>query len=811
MPVSPQDFALWASATGRKYPSTPGERAQLTPEVFNFVRNLPKTGLQGAAGVGVERVVYEQPIAVRHEDDNSVFTSPITPDNHVPKVAGTIGNTMTSDHYEGQQLENEEDKADGTNFARTAAKLALAAGLVAGGVAAARSPAVRGRVSEFLSQFGTPREGVVDTVAATGDITPPTTAQNYEQEVIAPQTQIQQAARGAAPGTPLKAMDPTTTESFQVKPVTESEVITTTQNFSSRGFNPRVDPWTGQETPLQETQGVPSFFKSQVYASDVVDPWRDPSILRGAESIEAVHAKSKLGQYIAERNLQESPAKVSVIGRFPGPEGSSASGVTFTPVQGEIESKPARYTALSRGGVTEGDSGPSAMLSAGQSKYAEYGLTAPETHVIPEHILGKVQAFLGARGSESLPSHQKQALNIYQTTGDPAALETAFSSTPALPINVRLPGGEQVATKELFTPFGPVVNPETGVPVVQTREEALLRAQGEQGIRSRVRERAMQKIEELTGQRPVYPSQQQVAALPSEQKRALMLGQRDVAAAEAALESAKEMGTLYRLKPEAERGTYTGPEFEVDPGTGLRRFIGMRPQVEQETIATPGYYQMKAAGGAGRQEMGGVGRRREAIQSSPGGTEFVVSPGSELEATPFLYRHVDTGELLQPASVTEQMLKSETVRPVRGTAVEPQRIMGSEGRTFKGVSATEIDPRSFDPVERAALAKQFPERVTPEGLIYSEQAMGGREAAKQRAMGRRAISESGADPGLGTRFARRPAAPQGSPRAERLEILRQRSEAIRRILSGEATMPRVQGPQQSYEYENWGPGTGRLR
>jgi hypothetical protein len=741
MPVSPQDFALWASATGRKYPSTPGERAQLTPEVFNFVRNLPKTGLQGAAGVGVERVVYEQPIAVRHEDDNSVFTSPITPDNHVPKVAGTVGNTMTSDHYEGQQLENEEDKADGTNFARTAAKLALAAGLVAGGVAAARSPAVRGRVSEFLSQFGTPREGVVDTVAATGDITPPTTAQNYDQEVIAPQTQIQQAARGAAPGTPLKAMDPTTTESFQVKPVTESEVITTTQNFG-----PNVRSVLSQ----QEVSGVP--------------------------------VGSRLSEAIEKAKIAET---------YPGVSEVTPSG------QYRIEGRPFRTTVLPRGGVTEGESGPSAMLSAGQSKYAEYGLTAPETHAIPESILRKVQTFLGGRSSESLPSYQKQALNIYQTTGDPAALEAAFSTTPGLPLNVRLPGGEQVATKELFTPFGPVVNPETGVPVVQTREEALLRAQGEQGIRSRVRERAMQKIEELTGQRPVYPSQQQVAALPSEQKRALMLGQRDVAAAEAALESAKEMGTLYRLKPEAERGTYIGPQFETNPITGTQQFIGMQPKVEQETIATPGYYQMRAAGGTGRQEVGGIGRRREALQTDPGlvtlgqagdveiGSAAFSVPTGELEATPFLYRHVDTGELLNPAATPEAWIKNEVVRPVRGTAVEPQRIMGSEGRTFKGVSATEIDPRSFDPVERAALAKQYPSRVTPEGLIYSEQAMGGREAAKQRAMGRKAISEAGVDPGLGTRFARRPPAPEGSPRAERLEVLRQRSEAVRRIMRGE--------------------------
>ena len=296
MPVSPQDFALWASATGRKYPQNAGEKAQLTPEVFNFVRNLPKTGLQGAPGVVVERVVYEEPVAVRHEDDNSVFASPVTPDNHMPKVAGTVGNTMTSDHYEAQILENEEDKADSTNFARTAAKLALAAGVVAGGVAAARSPAVRGRVSEFLSQFGTPREGVVDMVAASGDITPQTTAQNYNQEVISPQTQIQQAARGAAPGTPLKAMDPTTTESVRVKPVTESEVITSTQSFA-----PVADPWTGEKTVLQGTRETPlsekvSRFVSQFAETSAVDPWLSKADIARAEAEADIAARVARGR-----------------------------------------------------------------------------------------------------------------------------------------------------------------------------------------------------------------------------------------------------------------------------------------------------------------------------------------------------------------------------------------------------------------------------------------------------------------------------------------------------------------------------------
>ena len=49
--------------------------------------------------------------------------------------------------------------------------------------------------------------------------------------------------------------------------------------------------------------------------------------------------------------------------------------------------------------------------------------------------------------------------------------------------------------------------------------------------------------------------------------------------------------------------------------------------------------------------------------------------------------------------------------------------MGREGRSYKGISANVIDPASFDEVQRQALAEAFPKRVSPEGLIYSEEAM----------------------------------------------------------------------------------------
>ena len=142
--------------------------------------------------------------------------------------------------------------------------------------------------------------------------------------------------------------------------------------------------------------------------------------------------------------------------------------------------------------------------------------------------------------------------------------------------------------------------------------------------------------------------------------------------------------------------------------------------------------------------------------------------------------------------------------------------MGREGRTFKGVSAEVIDPRSFDPAALSQLAEATPEVLDPTtGLAYSEQAMGGRQAAQARrrieatrASGRRvasrvtpgatipasvregrAISESGAPAAMGTRFSTwQPPAP-GSPRAQEAQLLRERAELQRQILSGELTVP----------------------
>lgn len=143
MPVSPQDFNLWARVTGKKYPSTPEEKAAVAPEVHNFTRNF---GKQGALG--------------------------------------------------------EQQKEQRPSLAQNIAKGALIAGGVAAGVAAARDPRVQqavqtgfatakeattnatARVKEFLQTVGSPRTVDVDVVGASYDVTPNTTAQNYQQQVV---------------------------------------------------------------------------------------------------------------------------------------------------------------------------------------------------------------------------------------------------------------------------------------------------------------------------------------------------------------------------------------------------------------------------------------------------------------------------------------------------------------------------------------------------------------------------------------------------------------------------------------------------
>ena len=127
MAISPNDFSLWARLTGNKYPSTPRERAQKGPEVYNFIQNLDKEGMLGGK--------------------------------------------------EPEQPKKEK------NLAEKVATGALIAGGVAAAVAAGRdkrvqdvaqraASATKTKIDDFLSNLGKPRVIDVDVIDAGTDITP---------------------------------------------------------------------------------------------------------------------------------------------------------------------------------------------------------------------------------------------------------------------------------------------------------------------------------------------------------------------------------------------------------------------------------------------------------------------------------------------------------------------------------------------------------------------------------------------------------------------------------------------------------------
>lgn len=245
MPVSPQDFQLWASLTGNRYPSSPQERAALAPEVYNFTRNLGrKGGVRDLSGIS-----HDQPEAFDHPNPDSLIQAPVTPDNSMPKVAGTHDQSLTSQHYENEQADHAAEQSRFRRAVDIVGKTALVAGGVAGTIALARNPTVQraaqeaagavkthigdvgSRVSDFLGGFmGSEQTPGTQVVETSGDITPLTTAGEYQQNVIPTQTRLLQAASGAPPYVEAKEI---ISKGFG----TNAPTIATSQSFSPQ---PRI-------------------------------------------------------------------------------------------------------------------------------------------------------------------------------------------------------------------------------------------------------------------------------------------------------------------------------------------------------------------------------------------------------------------------------------------------------------------------------------------------------------------------------------------------------------------------------------------
>ena len=121
MPVSPQDFALWSNLTGNPYPRTPAERMALAPTVYDFNRNLGRSGginmnpLQRALDVVGKTALAAGALAgaayIGHkyggnlEVDNEPGLMEATPDpwgeptSPSPLTQGSQTRSKTSDHF----------------------------------------------------------------------------------------------------------------------------------------------------------------------------------------------------------------------------------------------------------------------------------------------------------------------------------------------------------------------------------------------------------------------------------------------------------------------------------------------------------------------------------------------------------------------------------------------------------------------------------------------------------------------------------------------------------------------------------------
>lgn len=266
MPVSPADFALWARATGNKYPETAEEKIAAAPYAYEYARNLGRTGQDAPSGRVGGRILYNNPESVQNPSPNSLFDAPVTPDNDARKVAGTLDKTLTSEHFVNQEQNEVENQSRARQVIDAVGKTALAAGALAAGVALARNPGVQqavrsagtsikenaqdigSRVSNFLGGFGGGQTSDPSVVRNSGDITPPTTGQRYQQEHIPTATQEIQVAKGASVGAPEKAL-------LETKPVTESEVISTSQTFGPKdytGSSYMLDEYERAHPPSQD-------------------------------------------------------------------------------------------------------------------------------------------------------------------------------------------------------------------------------------------------------------------------------------------------------------------------------------------------------------------------------------------------------------------------------------------------------------------------------------------------------------------------------------------------------------------------------
>jgi len=377
MPVSPADFALWARATGNKYPETAEEKLAAAPHAYDYVKNVGKVG-ENAPGPRVGgNILYDRPVAVQNSSPDSLFNAPVTPDNRASKVAGTLDNSLTSEHFqndeENEAIEHQEQHA----LLHTVGKAALAAGAVAASLAVARTPGGRQalntantvlkentqnigeRASSFLRGLGAGRNSDPDVIRNSGEVNPQTTAERFNQYSVPTATQEIQVAKGSPVGSPAAETLPPTTESYATKPVTESDLLTSSQTFG---------PQNKSEIIQSVLNKMPLSAAESEYKPDILDPrdlsgksfqlatkYASPAVIaarREAEKIEVARRTSQFATPRQENYQMEipgvNPTRMALLSKEAGVSPQDA-GIYQAPETGStISPTTEQYSLLSQ-------------------------------------------------------------------------------------------------------------------------------------------------------------------------------------------------------------------------------------------------------------------------------------------------------------------------------------------------------------------------------------------------------------------------------------------------------------------------------
>ena len=341
MPVSPQDFALWSRMTGNPYPQSPAERMALAPEVYSYTRNI---GRQDGPTMGPIRRVVD--VAGK-----------------VALGAGLLAGAsyLATKGYEKLNLDNEPDIV----------------------------PTVVEEIPNVNSQ----------AARASADVTPPTTSDYYNQDVVPHQTSAVQALRGTTAQKP-------TLGSIEQKPATQSEVIGSQQHFT---------PGTEEQQLASSAQPSPSVrdqaeeLIGRVSASQVTKFRQSPSY---AAAVKSAGTEELIGDTTPYVEPSPQPAVIS------GP-------VRMTPqtrVAVVKEESPIAEMATVATPVTV--TSPAPQRQTAESMADEHLARTALNHLPREQALGLLAAARAQKGSKTV-GDPTETLNPIVTTRQPQPVRVA--------------------------------------------------------------------------------------------------------------------------------------------------------------------------------------------------------------------------------------------------------------------------------------------------------------------------------------------------------------------------------------------------